>query len=180
MKKLKRLKKWQIILLVVVVVGVFAAMSGGSDDKDTTSDKKESTKEEVKTYTVGEVVPVGDVEYTVNSISSTKTIGSDYLNNDAQEMYLVVNISIKNNGDEALNVSDSFFKLLKGKKTYETDSGSAIYLEDSIIYKDINPEATLTGSFVFDVTQETIDDQSLQLQVQTGVWGTETEVINLH
>ena len=38
----------------------------------------------------------------------------------------------------------------------------------------------LKGKIVFDVTKATIDDKNLQLQVQTGAWGTEKGLINLH
>ncbi len=183
---MKKKLKW--IILAIIIIGVIGAFMGGSsnDESDDTTTKNEpkteenNQEQETKTYHVGEVVKVGDVEYTVNSISAEKTVGDEYLNTDAQEMFLVVNITLKNLENEPLTVSDNFFKLKLGEKEYNTDSGSAIYLGDSIIYKEVNPDATLTGTILFDVTQDTIDNQDLQLQVQTGAWGTEKEVINLH
>lgn len=192
--KEKKFKKWQIALIAIVVLGVVGAVAGGSDsDKEkgdtpkTTENgnqetgKEENNEPEVKAYKIGDVVVVGDVEYTVSAINATDTIGNEYLNAKAQNMYLVVDISIKNNGDKALTVADSFFKLLNDGKEYSTDSGAALYLgDDSMIFKEINPDASLSGKLVFDVAQETIDASGLQLQVQTGAWGTEKEVIHLH
>lgn len=40
-----------------------------------------------------------------------------------------------------------------------------MYLDQNIIYETIDPEAALTCNRCFDVTQETIDDAGLQLQV---------------
>ena len=51
--------------------------------------------------------------------------------------------------------------------------------EESIFYESINPDASFTGKIAYDITQETIDSPNLQLQVQTGAFGTEKEVINL-
>ena len=184
---MKKYLKW--IVIVIVIIAIFGAIGSGSskdenneDDKtvEQKEEKEEKNEEEEKVYSIGQTLTVGDVEYTVNSISSSKNIGTEYLNNEAQEMYLIVNISIKNNGDDSLSVSDNFFKLKKGEKEFSTDTKGNMYLDQSIIYESINPEATLTGNICFDVTQETIDDASLQLQVQTGAWGTEKGLINLH
>ena len=68
----------------------------------------------------------------------------------------------------------------EGEKTYNADSDGAMYLgEDSIIFDEINPDASLTGKVVFDITQETIDAKDLVLQVQTEAFGSETENISL-
>lgn len=189
---MKKLKKWQIVLIVILALGVIGALAGGGDDEKKSSesaaqktdkeDKKEEKKEpKEKTYGINDTLKVGDVEYTVNKIETTDTIGNEYLNQTAQETYLIVSITVKNNGDDALSVLDSFFKLKKGDKIYNTDSSAIMYLgDDSIFAKEINPDASLKGKIAFDVTKETIDDKSLQLQVQTGSWGTEKGLINLH
>ena len=178
---MKKLKKWQIVLIVILALGVIGALAGRGDEEKkngepaaekTDNKKKEDKKKEPK---------VGDVEYTVNGIETTDTIGDEYLNQKAQETYLIVSVTVKNNGDDALSVLDSFFKLKKGDKTYNTDSTAIMYLGDeSIFAKEINPDASLKGKIVFDVTKATIDDKNLQLQVQTGAWGTEKGLINLH
>ena len=64
---------------------------------------------------------------------------------------------------------------------YNTDTSAVVYLGDeSIFAKEINPDASLKGKIVFDVTKDTIAATNLQLQVQTGAWGTEKGLINLH
>lgn len=114
----------------------------------------------------------------MNGIETTDTIGDEYLNQKAQETYLIVSVTVKNNGDDALSVLDSFFKLKKGDKTYNTDSTAIMYLVDeSIFAKEINPDASLMKK---SCSKATIDDKNLQLQVQTGAWGTEKRLINLH
>lgn len=173
------------IILGLVIVGALAACVGtpssNNETKTTkTSDTTSEKKEEKKVYHIGEVVPVGNVEYTVNGIEQTDTIGDQYVNATAQNHFLIVSVTITNKGNEALNVSDSYLKLKNGDKTYESSSDSIMYLgEESIFYESINPDASFTGKVAYDITQETIDSPNLQLQVQTGAFGTEKEVINL-
>lgn len=177
-----KLKKWQIILIIVIVVGLFSGMSGDSE-KDTTTKQEnqtvEKTEEVEKTYKMKETVKVGDVEYVVSSKKVSSTVGSEYFNEKAQGKFLTIDISIKNCGDEPLTVSDSFFKILNGEKEYGTSSDATIYLDDSIIYKDVNPDVTLKGQIIFDVPEDVAKSDDIVLQVQTGVWGTETEKISL-
>lgn len=79
-------------------------------------------------------------------------------------------------------MDSNFFTLLKGKTEYSSDSSAGIYANDQADFflSEVNPENSISGNVVFDVTQETIDNPELQLQVQTGVFGTEKEVISLN
>lgn len=166
------------LLMAVLCLGLALGISGcGSDEGDKDSSKTEEKIE--KTYKMNETVKVGDVEYKVLSKKSTKKIGNEYLNKKAQEQYLIIEISIKNLDKEALTVSDDFFKLYNGENEYGTDTDAAIYLDDNIIYEDINPGVTLKGKIVFDIPKEIAESKENILQVQTGVWGTETEKIKL-
>lgn len=206
-RKKQGMALWLKIVIAIVILGVLGAALGGGEESSTTdtgttnAEVSNTTSENTTTttsapeetvapteatvveatYGVGDVLKVGDVEYTVNAVSSSKTVGDQYLNTEANDMYLVLNVSVKNCGTEALTVSSDFFTLKNGENTYECDSSASIYDGDnSIIFETVNPDSTLTGNVIFDITQETIDSPSLQLQVQTGFWGTETGLINLH
>lgn len=67
---------------------------------DNSTDEVEKTEEKVTKakHKIGETVKVGDVEYVVNSKSTTKTVGSEYLNKTANGTYLIVNVTVKNVG----------------------------------------------------------------------------------
>jgi hypothetical protein len=164
-----------VFLALILVFGIFAV--GCSDEegkKDTSTEKQE------KIYKMNQVVKVGDVQYKITKKKASKTVGNKYLNQKAQGYYLIIDISIKNLGDESLTVSNDFFKLYNGKKEYEADTDGAIYLgDDSIIYQDINPDVTLKGKVIFDVPKKVANSKDNVLQVQTGIFGTETEKIQL-
>ncbi len=172
-------KLMKSLLIVLIGAFFFVGCSSTDDGKDTSTTKSAETKEET-IYHIGDVVTVGDVEYTVNGIEQSDTIGTQYLNTTAQNHFLIVSVTITNKGNEALSVSSSYLNLKNGEKTYEASSDASIYMGDeNIIYESINPDASLTGKVAYDITQETIDSTDLQLQVQTGTFGTEKALINL-
>lgn len=187
---LKGLLKHKFLLIVIVLLIIGAAgMAGGDDEEptknqtnedvvETSQTKKKTPKAEEKVYKIGDKLTVGDVRYKVTNVSTSKKVGSRYLNAKAQGRFLIISIQITNKGDEALTVSDSFFKLINGKKTYEV-SNDTIYADDSIILKEINPDITLKGKIIFDVPEKIAKAKDNYLQVQTGFWGTEKGSIAL-
>lgn len=202
-KKTPFYKKWWFILIVIIVVfGVIKGGSGNnSSQKPTTSNSSSqvtSSKETVQTsaseetknteektttkaeHKIGEIVKVGDVEYVVNSKSLSQNVGGEFGKN-ANGIYLILNVTVKNNGKKSITVTDDFFKLLKGDTEYSTDSTAGIYAnkEAKFFLSELNPENSITGNVVFDVNTETADASGLQLQVQTGAFGTQRGKISL-
>lgn len=185
-------KKWWIWVLAVIVV--IAVSTNGEDEAKTaepntskeqpakaeTSVKSKPVKKEVKVAGIGEVVKVGKVEFTVNSTSTAKNVGGEYGQN-AQGTYLLVNVTVKNSGNESITTDTSFFQLKAGEKTYDADSTASIYANEATDFflEQINPDLSATGVVVFDVSDELIANPELTLQVQTGFFGTETELIKI-
>ena len=200
-KKTPFYKKWWFILLVVLVA--FSAIKGGSGNNSSqqsttsnsstqvkTSEETAATKasEETKNteevtkaeHKIGEIVKVGDVEYVVNSKSLSQNVGGEY-GKTANGIYLIVNVTVKNTGKKSITVTDDFFKLLKGDTEYATDGAAGLYAneEAKFFLSELNPENSITGNVVFDLSNETANASGLQLQVQTGIWGTQKGKISL-
>ncbi|QGG97924.1 DUF4352 domain-containing protein [Streptococcus dysgalactiae subsp. dysgalactiae] len=186
---------WFILLVSLIVIGALGNLGGKNDSKEATNATTKTSKNKVsdsatttskattdkKIFKVGEPVKVGDIEYIVNSKSTAQNVGGEFGKN-ASAVYLILNVTVKNNGTKAVTVDSNFFTLLKGKTEYSSDSSAGIYANDQADFflSEVNPENSISGNVVFDVTQETIDNPELQLQVQTGVFGTEKEVISLN
>lgn len=185
-------KKWWVWILAIIVV---IAVSTSGEDKATTSDantlkeqpaKAETPKKakpetkESKVAGIGEVVKVGKVEFTVNSTSTAKNVGGEYGQN-AQGTYLLVNVTVKNTGNESITTDTSFFQVKAGEKTYDADSTASIYANEATDFflQQVNPDLSATGVVVFDVSDELIANPELMLQVQTGFFGTETGLIKI-
>lgn len=186
---------WFIVLVGLFVIGGLQSVLGGGSNSSTSSSQATSTttqttteasassseeQKEATTYSIGQEVPVGDVVYLVNSKEVTTNVGGEF-GKTANGVFLVLNVTVKNNGKEAITVTDDFFTLLKGDVEYKSDSTAGIYAnqDTNFFLTEVNPENSVTGNVVFDITEETANDPSIQLRVQTGFWGTETGVINL-
>ena len=193
-------KIWFWVLAVIVVAGIGGSLGSGDEEKaaDKTTENssvKAETGEvassepakESETYKIGDIVTVGTVDYVINSKEVKDTVGGEYTAQTAKSKYLVLDVTITNNGDKAITIADDFFKLYKGKTEFKSDSSASIAANQEggstgldFFYQELNPESSLTGKVVFDVNEETINDPSTQIQVQTGIWGTETELISLN
>ncbi|HEM4402411.1 TPA: DUF4352 domain-containing protein [Streptococcus suis] len=181
---------WFIVLVGLFVIGGLQSVLGGGSNSSTSSSQDTSTttqttteasassseKSEEVTYRL-----VGDVLYIVHSKEVTTNVGGEF-GKTANGVFLVLRVTVKNNGKEAITVTDDFFTLLKGDVEYKSDSTAGIYANQDAKFflTEVNPENSVTGNVVFDITEEIANDPSIQLRVQTGFWGTETGVINLN
>ena len=200
----KRVWFW---VLAVVVLGSFA--TGGDDEAETTTaaDTQTQTTTETETtaassesaapvaeepapvepsFTIGQVVNVGDVEYTVNSLSTATTLGSEYFNQTANGVFLIVEVRVKNNGQKAMMIDTNLFSLVDGEIVYDSDGTASTYANTDesgtnlgFFLENLNPGLEKTGNVVFDVPQSIIDGATKQLKVTTGFFGTESALINL-
>lgn len=154
-----------------------------TEESSSQIEKKSSSKKSIasqkNTYKIGDKLSVGKVRYKVTQVTTSNRAGNKYLNTKAQGRYLIVTIQITNKGDDPLNVSDDYFTLINGNKTYEVDSTAGFYLKNSIINETVNPDVTLKGRIAFDVSKKVASSKKNKLQVQTGFWGTEKGIIEL-
>ena len=196
MKKFFKFGCLGFIALIVLVV-IIGMVSGGDDSSEKTSgsnNTSNSSKEPAKkapkkeNYKIGDVVKVGDMQYTVIKKELADQVGPSVLPTKANGKYLVIELTLKNNGNEAVTVDSSFFKLKRGDKTYEADATGSMSanqgedgnIDNSFFLQQLNPDSEMSGKVVFDLSPEIAEATDLSLQVQTGVFGTETELINLN
>lgn len=198
MKKVFKIGCLGIIGLVLLITIVGVVFGGGEESaptptestekneeaKETEATEKEPAKEEAveepvveKIAGLGEEIKVGDVFFTANEVTTATNVGGEY-GSTAQSQYTIVNVTVRNEKNEAITVDNNFFKLLSGERTYESDGGAGIYAneEADFFLTSVNPGVSLTGNVVFDVPA---DLENPQLQVQTGFFGTETGLINI-
>lgn len=186
-------KKWWVWLLASVVI--ISANGGEDTNNDATNtgagvtlsettpsdgNAAEASNPVAQTYGIGQLVRVGDVEFTVNGIESAPNVGGEW-GKTSKGTYLIVDLTVTNKGTESLRVDNSFFKLKNNDKVYESDASAGIYAneEESFFLSSINPDVSMSGKVVFDVSQEVIDSNTKQLEVSTGYWDKETGLINL-
>lgn len=160
---------------------------GSSEKEEPAAQKTETSKEaeepqeqeEPAGFKIGDTAQAGDMTYVVKKVKTGKTVGSGFLEEEAKGKYVIVTVEVTNNSTEAAMVTTSFFKLKSGEKTFEADSGASISAtnevdESSFFAEELNPDLTMTGVVVFDVSDKVAEAKDNILQAQTGFWGTQT------
>ncbi|WP_414048697.1 DUF4352 domain-containing protein [Macrococcus animalis] len=180
-----------LLLLIFIIGACAAAMGGGEDKKETTSNDSSTAssdkKETKKAYKIGDTVKVGKMEYKVNGVTTATAVGPSALPTKAKDTFVIVDIEVKNNGDEAITVDSSLFKLKTKGKTLEADAEGSMSanqsedgsIENSFFLEQLNPDSTTKGKVVYDVSKAMADSTDKKLEVATGFFGTETDLIDL-
>lgn len=152
------------ILAFIVLGVVVSASSGGTDTANDSSDKSnpsktEDAKSEATVAKIGEPARDGKFEFTISGVECGKTqLGNQYINTKAQGEFCLVDVAVKNIGDEAQFLfDDNQYAFNADGQKYSADSGAAVYLDDSAskIFEEINPGNSVKGKIIFDVPKGT-------------------------
>lgn len=145
-----------LVLFILIIIGISACTAGITGNLG-----GNSSKETNKTHKIGETVKNGDLEVTVNSVETMKSVGPSLAPTNAKGTFVVADVTIKNKGKEALTIDSSMFKLKSGDKTFEADNTGSMSanqsdngsIENSFFLQRINPDSTAQGKIVFDVSE---------------------------
>ncbi len=143
--------------------------------------KPEETETHEPEYAkIGDLLSVGNFIYQVNSIKFTKSIGSEYSRTTADGIFLIINMTIKNVGNEPHTLDNSFFRLTDEQGvTYETSSEAEVELmgsgNETLFLKEFNPNIPKKGSLAFEVPEKKVYD----LHLTGGFWTGKTTAVKL-
>ncbi|HMR48043.1 MAG TPA: DUF4352 domain-containing protein [Arachnia sp.] len=113
---------------------------------------------------LGDPVTSGDWTFTVSKVSDpVAKIGDEHFNTQAHGEFILMDVSITNEGDSAAYLMANQIKLTSGGKTFESSSDAAFYMGDAAvpIFDEINPGLTVEGKIAFDVPKGTAPEQVL-------------------
>lgn len=130
-----------------------SAATSGATTKATTGATSEAAK---KNTTPGLNTPVrdGKFEFTVTKVQTgVKSVGDQYLGQQAQGQYVLITVTVKNIGDKPQTMFDSNQELTDAQgRTFSPDSTAAIYMKNNDIWmKEINPGNQMSGTLVYDM-----------------------------
>lgn len=148
-----------------------------SNEEPAASTEAAVSNEEPAAAKIGDAFKVGDLVFTVDSAKMTTKLKSPL--GSKKGNWMVVAVKVENQSKEAVTIDSSFFKLLESDGAeYETDSDNLMYLdaESNFFLEKINPKMSSSGKLLFAVPEGV---KNLKLQVATGIFGTETGVIDL-
>ncbi|WP_281975783.1 DUF4352 domain-containing protein [Halobacillus litoralis] len=193
---MKKLFKFGCLgVIALVVLGIIITSLGGDDTNSSNSDggneeatsNEENSEEKEQTYSVGDTVEVGAMTYTVNEVSTADEVGMSMAPTEANGKYVILNMTVKNNGDESATIDSSYFTMKYDGKTFDADSTGSIEanmkddgsMKNSFFMEQLNPGSELTGNVAFDVAPEIAEADGLKLEASEGIFGTNTKIIDL-
>lgn len=125
-------------------------------------------------FSLRQTVHVGYWSYVVWDTKWKRTIGSGYLHKTADSMFLVANVTVRNDDRTASTLPPFELVDIKGR---EYAQRSVIGLDGSLAsFKVVNPGVQVDGYIVFDVPEE----GDYRLEVSGGFTSGQTALINLH
>lgn len=146
---------FQLIIFASLVNGAKNISTSTNNNSQPSSDT--STSKQATVAKIGQPANDGKFEFTVTGFSCGQTsVGSNpYLTKQAQGQFCMLNLNIKNIGDQAQSLLSSNQKLLNGNTQYSADDTATMYAEPSgtttTWFNDINPGNSVSGTIVFDV-----------------------------
>jgi hypothetical protein len=154
-------------------------MTDKTETEKTSSLNAEEPKQEYKK--IGDQVEIGNFSYLVKQASFAKAIGNEFMKKTADGLFLVVNVSFRNNDNEEHTLDNSLFKLTDENGTeFESSSEGETALEMSgkstLFLKQCNPNITKSGFLVFEVPE---DKKIYDLHLSGGYWSGKTAVVKL-
>jgi hypothetical protein len=156
-----------LVLTVVATILSFAITSAVADDvaddieaglesgaPEAASDAAADDAAEPEIAGVGETVTDGTFEFTVSGFEQgVAEVGTEFMNEQAQGEFVIVELVVKNTGSEASYFSDGDQLLFDvDGNEYSANSTAGLLLEDNDIWlTEINPGNQVEGKIVFDV-----------------------------
>ncbi len=178
--------KWALGAFVVLVVisavaggGDDEPSSSGDADKATTSDARKDSSGDAKaeddagcgTRATSDCTPrvgpdgrirVDALYYRLVGVRTAETLGDQKygLGERADGVFVIAKIQVVSDKDESATLTDRVFQLEVDGNTYDPDSEGTIAAvgarEEPFFLKDIGPDATTTGTVVYDVPRSVL------------------------
>ncbi len=161
-------KKWWFWVIIVVIASGAIGASGESEEvsssteqkTESSNNKEETTKEDSEKKGEEEVAlgsegQSGDLALTVNQVTETSEIRENEFNIYTPESgakYAIINVTVKNNGKEALWLSSNYIKLITTDgAAYEPTSILSVEGAFLSTLDELNPGIATTGNIAFEV-----------------------------
>lgn len=177
----KKKRWWAAIILLVLILA--AALGGGGDDdgpelvdsegnaapaSDSDEDSSDGPGSKSNPIAVGETVKLEGTQYTVTSARTAESVGGEFFSEEANGIYILVELTIENKKDETKTFLDSAANVIGANgKSYSTDSdGTFAAIGDDgepLIFEDMQPDLPKSGLLVYDVPKDSVKGSLLEV-----------------
>jgi hypothetical protein len=133
------------------------------------------TSEEPTTYTIGDRVEVGELAYTINSYEIKEDIkfyhyGLCYNTLTPEGVFVIVNLTVENLGDESRDFSSEYVQLMDSQKRSFKQNPNTRTVPGRLSTDQLQPGMPKTGVMVFDVRAGERYTIKVRYHPGPGVW----------
>ena len=158
------------VLLALVAVPMFLSIKSIFEEG--------SEENKPKNYNIGEVVQLGNFNYKVNNFEIRNS-------NDMQDRNdLIVSVDVTSESEKSENVSfEESFVLKIGDKTFEADSTRSRNANAGLNpfrYNQLNPDQTIKGYVVFNLSKDQAESKNFDLLIKEGSFSSEEATVKLN
>lgn len=184
-KKKPFYKKWWVWLIVIILaIGIFG--SSGDDEAADGPEKVESEDNEAQTeeekeeeiedaeFGIGDKVKLDGQVVEVTEVE--KSQGDDFEKPSEGKEFVIVHVSIENNGEEEISYNPFNFKMKNSDGQIEDEGFIMVDSDTSLSSGDLAPGGNVSGTLSFEQPK---DDDGLELIFEPGFWGTDEITFNL-
>lgn len=108
-----------------------------------------------KTYKMGDSINAGDFTWTVTDVTTASTVGSDYMEKQADGIFIILDVQVANTATTAQYLTGDYVKLIDDQgREFSPDTAAAFYLKpagSALLFDKINPGIVKHGKIVYDV-----------------------------
>jgi hypothetical protein len=160
------------VAVLLATTAAVSACASAEESQDTSKPKgakpKEAQKKSNKATDDNEphvgrrgTVIVDTLTWRVNSAKTARQLGSDFIRETPDGIYVVAVLTVTNGKNESATLNSSQISYEVGDKAYESDTEGTTALmfgedKDTFFLKDLGPDVTTKGSVVFDVPLATL------------------------
>jgi len=149
------------IFLIISLAATAPIINNAQNQMQKESEQSQDMINSKKNFAKGETAVFGTLEVKVNSVQRNYVPESSFYQADDGKEYVVVNVSVKNIGEEGEYISPYTFSLNDNGVAVEN---TFVTVNPELTTGNLSPEATVTGNLVFEVTK---DSPKLNLQYET-------------
>lgn len=161
-------------LLSLIAIGLFTTFVGCTNNnpkkENVTSSESSQSKvntnssssslpkeNEIKEYKVGDSIAIDGEELTVTEIKRNYKTGNEYLKPKSGNEFVMVNVTIKNNSGDTIDVSPIDFKIIDSSGVYHSNN---YILNKPLASTKLASGGNISGAITFEVPK---DDANLTL-----------------
>lgn len=126
-----------------------------NEDYNELGDSDSNSGEEVSTYEFGESINIGGFEYVFEDYRTTSSVGGEFVSEDADGVFFVLDVRIENVGNEPKYFSSDYVKIVDSEgRTFTTDTDGMVYVDDSVTFEEMQPGLEKEGKLVYDIPED--------------------------